>query len=212
MKKGVLSVLFIITISIFIQPLFHSPGLAQNLPDTVRVECLKYVPPERTVTAEITIWNDELLCGFSIPLTFDDPYNTDIVCDSISWSQTFWDHKPALYGANIDSTEKELVVYLVYFTGTWPIGDNSVATLHFTTGPSWDGSIAMTVDSTCWDNVAWVELVDCTSQITPHEFIAGCQSMPSVPTQTSWGLIIIIAAVAGLFGCIILRRAIPGTR
>ena len=186
MKNGGMRILFIITILLLILCFFQSSGLTQNQPDTVRVECLKFVSSQTTVTADVTLWTDEILYAFSIPLTFHNPQNPDLVCDSVSWSQTFWDNIPAFYDAIVDNTKKELVLYVAYITGEWPTGDNTVATLYFTTGPTWDASIAMEIDSSCWEGLVWVELVDSTSHATPHEFIPGCQFLPVVPTHTPW--------------------------
>jgi hypothetical protein len=206
MRSTYFSIAFIITSTLLTLLFFQTIGTAQNQPDTVRAECFKSVPAQATATADISIWNDEILGGFSISLTFYDPHNPDIVCDSVSWSSTFWSHKPFLYDAIIDSTDKKLVMYAAFFPLAWPIGDNSLATLHLTTGPSWDRSIPMKIDSTGWDFFPSIELVDTVGIKTPHEFIPGCQGQPSVPSHLPWGLLLLALTVAGLLGYTILRR------
>ena len=211
MKNGGMRILFIIVISLLILCFFHSYGLTLNQPDTVRVECLKFVSPQTTVTADVTFWTDQTLGGFSVPLTFYNPHNPDIVCDSVSWSQAFWNNIPAMYDAIIDSTEKKLVFYAAYLSGAWSTGDNAVATLYLTTGPTWDASIAMMIDSTRWGPVqVGVELSDELGYAMPYEFIPGCQLLPPVPTHTPWSLIILMVVVAGFLGYIILRSRQAG--
>ena len=206
MRNRYFSTAFIITSALLTLLFFQTTGAAQNRPDTVRVECFKSVPARATATADISIWNDEILGGFSISLTFYDPDNPDIVCDSVSWSSTFWSHKPGLYDAIIDSTDKKLIIYAAYLVGAWPIGDNSLATLHLTTGPSWDRSIPMKIDSTRWYFPPSIELADEAGIKTPHEFIPGCQGQPAVPSHLPWGLLLLALAVASLLGYTILRR------
>ena len=199
MKKNLVLIFIVLTFFLFIQPFLYNMVSGQNQPDTVRVECLKFVSKKSTFTANVTIWSDETLLGIAVPLTFDDPLNPDVVCDSISWSSTFWSTTPMFYDTKIDSINKKLVFYTVYMTyDAWPIGDNTIATLHFSTGPAWDASMAVIIDTACWGPQG-CELTDTTSFSTPHEFISGCRLLPAVPTQTSWGLIILMVAVAGLF-------------
>jgi len=215
MKNRFLSVLSVIFVSWLTQPFLQNPGLAHNYTDTIRIECLKFAAAQTTVTADVTIWNDQLIQGFSIPLTFYIPGNTDIVCDSVGWSSFFWSNKPPFYGDTIDSTEKKLILYGAYTSkpNALPIGDHLLATLFFTTGPTWDSSIPIIIDSTSWyfNGALGIELVDTQyyPQVIPHAFIPGCRNLPQVPSHTSGALIILIGAVAGFFiFAIMMRRKI----
>jgi len=56
-----------------------------------------------------------------------------------------------------------------------------LATLHFTTGATWDTSIGVKIDSTLYPPSSFLELVICRTGIgTPIEFIHGCLGTPVV--------------------------------
>jgi hypothetical protein len=212
MKKRFSLPLFIVTISLFILLFLQSSGLTQNIYDTVRVECLEFVPAEATVTADVTIWNDEDICGFTIPLTFYNPLNTDIVCDSIAWSSTFWSNEPDMaYDIKIDSAANKLMLWGVYGFNRWPTGDHLLGSIYFTTGTTWDESLSMRIDSTSFYPGIIIELSDCFGSPCTLEFIPGCYEQeppppPPIPAHTQWGLILIISVVAGLLGFMIIKR------
>jgi hypothetical protein len=160
--------------------------------DTIKIDCLEQVDAQTTVTIDIRLWNDETICGWAIPLTFYNPLNTDVICDSVQWSSTFWSNKPNIYSADIYNVDKVIVLYSAYFAGDWPTGDNLLATLHFTTDAAWDTSIGVKIDSTFYPPSSFLELVNCGTGIgTPMEFLAGCLNTwttTDVPESPSTGI------------------------
>lgn len=159
------------------------------IPDTIYIDCLERVPAETTVTVELRLWNDQTLCGWSIPLTFYNPFNTDVICDSVQWSSTLKSNPPTLYSADIYNEDKKIMIYSAYYFGNWPIGDNVLATLYFTTGATWDSDLGVVIDSVFFPPSSYTELVSCvTSFGTPLEFIQGCLTATDVPETPSTGI------------------------
>lgn len=163
------------------------------IPDTIYVDCLEHVPAETTVTIDIRLWTDATVCGFAVPLIFYSPFNTDIVCDSVQWSSTFWANKPTLNGVDIDNDLKKVLIYGVYFGGNWPIGDDVLATLWLTTGATWDTSLGVKIDSTFYPPSNVLELNDCEEDPllgSPIAFIPGCLVLipTDVPETPSTGI------------------------
>jgi hypothetical protein len=175
MKNRFFTVLSIISLSLFILICFQNSALALNDPDTIRVTCLEDVPADTSVAIDIFVWHDEDLCGFSIPLTYYNPLNTDVECDSVVWAPDFLNISPIVYDVDIDSADNKLMLWWVYMGEQFPSGDNKLATIHFTTGSGWDPDIGVKIDSTYYGPVPKIELSDCAGPApTPYEFFAGC--------------------------------------
>ena len=165
--------------------------------DSVIVECLEHVDAQTTVTVDIRLWNDETICGWAIPLTFYNPLNTDVICDSVQWSSTYWSNKPNISSADIYNEDKVIVLYSAYFAGDWPTGDNLLATLHFTTGADWDTSMGVKIDSAFYPPTNFLELVNCGTGIgTPMGFLAGglgtwtTTDVPEIPSTGITGFVL----------------------
>ncbi|MDH4223912.1 MAG: hypothetical protein OEV55_10290, partial [candidate division Zixibacteria bacterium] len=152
MFKGVLSTLasLVFVSFLFLTPLAfpQDPGTA----DTVRIECLDIVRPNSQVVVNVYVINDENLSGISIPLAYPDTFtHLDITCDSISFVGTRG--ASAAYKADtssIDNATNRVNVFAVWFSGFLTPGNGSVAKLYFTTGPSWDSTLYVPVDSFIW--------------------------------------------------------------
>ncbi len=145
------------------------------IPDTIEIDCLEHVDANAKVTVDVRLWTDETVCGLTIPLTFYNPLNTDIVCDSVQFSSTFWSNAPFMYGGDVYNSEHRIVMYAAWYMNFWPTGNNLWATLHFTTGAAWDTSIGVKIDSAFYPPSNVAEIDPCeTGKPTTIEFLAGC--------------------------------------
>jgi len=170
-----------------------SAKISVFIADTIYVDCLERVPAETTVTIDIRLWTDATVCGFAVPLIFHSAFNTDIVCDSVQWSSTFWANKPSLYGVDINNDLKKVLAWGAYITKVWPIGENLLATIWLTTGASWDSSLGVKIDSTFYPPSNVLEVNDCKEDPllgSPVVFIPGCLVLipTDVPEAPSTGI------------------------
>lgn len=155
-----------------------------TIPDTIEVECLEHVDASSTVTVDLRLWTDEPVGAFSIPLKFYSPFNTDVECDSVSFSPFFWSiPQPDFgYGAPIDSVNKKIKIWGIYvFKPPWPPGDHLLATLYFTTGAAWDTSIGVKIDSSDFFPAKGIELTDPLGNLLAFEYIPGCLGTGEIP-------------------------------
>jgi len=143
--------------SIILIPLLTGLAFSQDPgePDTAIVECLEYVRPNSRVILNVYTVNDSALIEFQIPLAFPDTVtNLDITCDSISFVGTrAVSATMKSDSASIDNDKNRLVVFAVWFAGSLPpgnVGDGPVAKIYFTTGPTWDSTQYVLVDTMMW--------------------------------------------------------------
>jgi hypothetical protein len=125
-------------------------------PDTCIVQTLESVPANSQVTLDVYVWNDEECGAITIPLVFPDTLSTlDVVCDSISFVGTRC-AGATLKGDSsycpecIENAKKRLQIFAVWFGTGLTAGSGPVAKLYFSTGPSWNSSLKVTVDTTQW--------------------------------------------------------------
>ena len=147
--------LFFIAILAFTLTSFQisSAQFDPGVKDTCRIEQKEIALPEQQVTIEVWVYNDEEIEGFAIPLSFYHPSNTDIVCDSIHWSNRVMDNPPDLYASPgsdyIDSTAYRLNIWAMWFSNPALIaGEGPICTIYFTTGSSWDHTQGVVLDTT----------------------------------------------------------------
>ena len=78
---------------------FASAAFSQDPsnPDTVRVEQKLTAGPSQHITVQVYVYNDENLGGFVIPLSFYNPDNLDVTCDSIHWASRFTSNPATSY-------------------------------------------------------------------------------------------------------------------
>ena len=144
-------------------------------PDTCRVEQLLTVNPSQQVTVEISVYNDEELGGFVIPLIFHNPDNSDIVCDSIHWSSRFWVNPASLYGTKIDTTNHKISIYATWFATPFDTGRGLLCTTYFTTGSSWNPDVGIILDSSFYPPTNKLEFVPSATGASHYPvFLAGC--------------------------------------
>ncbi|UCB52861.1 MAG: hypothetical protein JSV10_01860, partial [Candidatus Zixiibacteriota bacterium] len=142
-------------------------------PDTCRVECPAVTLPDQQVALQVTVYNDEDLGGLAVPLVFGSP-SLDVVCDSVSLVGSRIGHAEYL-GASIDTANYTLVFYAVFIDSNLTVGDGLVATLYFTTGPTWDSTECLLVDTTFYLPSTVLEFTPRSSGLALHpEFEAGC--------------------------------------
>jgi hypothetical protein len=126
------------------------------------------------VAVEIWLWNDKEYGGFTIPLVFYSPLNTDVVYDSVVWGDFLLDSNPTVLLDTVDNSIKKLNLTGVYMFTTYPVGDTLFATLYFTTGASWDSTVGVDIDSTYFGPNPRIELSDENGAPQDFEFIHGC--------------------------------------
>lgn len=178
-EKGTLLVLFAILL------LFASSNSAiaddPGDPDTCRVECPGGTLPDQQLVIQVTVYNDEDLGGLAVPLVFGYPL-LDVVCDSISLVGSRIEHAEYL-GASIDTANYTLVFYAVFIDSNLTAGDGMVATLYFTTGPTWDSTECLQIDTTLYSPTTVLEFTPRSSGLALHpEFEAGCLGSGAAPT------------------------------
>lgn len=172
-----------LTISFFLISLWPALAFSQDpgIPDTARVECLKLVRPNSQVILNVYVVNDSALGGFSIPLAFPDTVtHLDIICDSISFVGTRAADAPSKSDSlSIHNDKNRLVVFAVWFTGNLSPGSGSVAKIYFSTGPTWDSTEYISVDTIRFptqDTAIFVTLEFTNAQGVAYlpAFVKGC--------------------------------------
>jgi hypothetical protein len=150
-------------------------------PDTCRVHCLDVTLPNQQVVVEVSVYNDEELGGVAVPLMFGNP-GLDVACDSVSFVGTRVEH--AEYkGSSIDSLNYKLVFYAIFIDSSLIIGDGTVAYLYFTTGPNWDSTLCMHIDTALYPPTNILEFTPReTGQALYPQFQKGCLGSGVVPT------------------------------
>jgi hypothetical protein len=151
-------------------PAFSDPGNR----DTCRVEQKGVVGSSQQVTVEIHAYNDESLGGFQIPLTYYNPDNPDVVCDSVHWAQRFWDNYTSSNGGDVDTANYRVRIWAVWVMGSFPAGSGLLATMYFTTGSGWDPDAGIILDSTFMPPNSRVEFVDQEATIITPVYLPGC--------------------------------------
>ncbi len=121
-------------------------------PDTVMVQCLDIVRPNSQVVLDIYVYNDEALGAFSIPLSFPDTVTQlDIICDSVSFAGTRSSSAQFVSdSSSIDNATNRVNVFAVWFAGQLAAGSGVVAKIYFSTGPTWDSTMSVPVDTFAW--------------------------------------------------------------
>lgn len=175
-----ISFLVLLAASLFIM----IPGLAfaddPGERDTCRVECLDITIPDQQVVVEVSVYNDEDLGGLAVPLTFGSP-PLDVVCDSVSFVGTRVESAEYL-GASIDGLGYKLVFYAIFIDSNLTAGDGAVAILYFTTGPDWDSTLCVQIDTTFYPPTTVLEFTPrATGQALLPEYKTGCLGSGVVP-------------------------------
>ena len=149
--------------------------------DTCRVECPGVTLPDQQVVLQVTVYNDEDLGGLAVPLVFGYP-SLDVVCDSVSLVGSRIDYAEYL-GVSIDTANYKLLFYAVFVDSNLTVGDGMVATLYFTTGPTWDSTECLRVDTTFYAPTTVLEFTPRSSGLALHpEYQAGCLGTGIAPT------------------------------
>ena len=151
-------------------------------PDTCRIQCADLIPPELQVVIQVTVYNDEALGGLAVPLNFGHaPF--DVVCDSVSFEGTRITDADVV-GVTIDTINYKLVFYVIYYSADLPAGDGIIANLFFTTGPDWDTTLCVQIDTIYYPPSTHLEFSPRASGQALHpKFIQGCinSGIPPVP-------------------------------
>jgi hypothetical protein len=148
-----------------------------GIPDTVRVECNQNVRPNSQVVLNVYVFNDEQVGGFGVPLAFPDTFtHLDITCDSVSFVGTR--AESAQYknsdSRSIENAKNRLVVWAYWNAGSLISGSGSVAKIFFTTGPDWDTTLDVPVDTTVWPPETRLEFSTVTGWPFFPVFVKGC--------------------------------------
>jgi hypothetical protein len=132
----------IFLISVIILLFAGSAPLAQvNEDDTCEVLSVENVLAYSHVQVGVRVFTDSLpLAAVTIPLTWNS-VTTSMTCDSIQWSDWFWNSPASTYSGGsgqenyIDSVAREIRIMAIWWWSPYlPIDDAILATLHFTVG------------------------------------------------------------------------------
>lgn len=155
MKRNSLTLIFFLVVFCVVGFSFvyaQDPGV----PDTCRVDTLQFVPASSQVTLDIYVWNDEECGAITIPLVFPDTTSTlDVVCDSISFvgmraAGASLKSDMSFCPECIENAKHRLEMFAVWFGTGLTAGSGPVARLYFSTGPSWNTALKVSVDTTQW--------------------------------------------------------------
>ena len=146
--------------------------------DTARVECAENVMPNSQVVLSVYIFNDEPLGGFAIPLVFPDTVTSlDITCDSVSLVGTRSESATVkTESLSIQNDKNRLVIYAEwwYAGGELSPGNGYVAKVYFHTGPAWDSTLEVVVDTMMWHPVQMLEFATVPGYSIFPAFVKGC--------------------------------------
>src|SRR3990170_2820715 len=138
-------------------------------PDTVRVEQKLTVGPSQQVQVNVYVKNDEKLGGFVIPLSFYNPDNLDVKCDSIHWAARFTSNIASTYAGGpgypnyIDTTNHKLNVWAVWYGTPFDTGSTLLCTIYFTTGATFKSDIGIIIDTTLIPPTNQLEFTDAAT-------------------------------------------------
>jgi len=129
-----------------------------EVPDTCIIQRIEKVRPNTQVVLDIYAFNDEHLGAFTIGIVFPDTVsNMDISLDSVSFVGTRAASATAKNDRNDPASWKEdstnvvnknrLMVWAVWFSGDMAPGSGLIAKVYFRTGPAWDSTRSVPVDS-----------------------------------------------------------------
>jgi len=144
--------------------------------DTARVECAENVRPNSEVVLNVYIFNDEPLGGFAVPLVFPDTVtNLDITCDSVSFVRTRSESSDyRVDSLSIQNSKNRLIVWAEWWTGELSPGNGCVAKIYFHTGPAWDTTLEVSVDTLMWPPVQKLEFATVPGWSIFPAFVKGC--------------------------------------
>jgi hypothetical protein len=140
-------------------------------PDSVWISQISSVNPSQSVVAKVIAYTDEKVAGLSLPFTFYDADNTDLVCDSIKWASWVTSNNPNSESRLIDPTNHKLYISAVWYSGGLPAGRDTLAKIYFHTGSNWKSNKGVVIDSTTYyppPTGARFEFID---EVTANTFI-----------------------------------------
>ncbi len=144
--------------------------------DTARVECAQNVKSNSQVILSVYIFNDEPLGGYAIPLVFPDTVtDLDITCDSVSFIGTRSESSSyRIDSRSIENSKNRLVVWAEWWTGELSEGNGCVAKVYFHTGPAWDSTLEVSIDTMMWPPVQRLEFATVPGYSIWPAFVKGC--------------------------------------
>ncbi|HVP35722.1 MAG TPA: dockerin type I repeat-containing protein, partial [Terriglobales bacterium] len=140
-----------------------------GIPDTVRVEQKLTAGPSQHIQVQVSIINDATLGGFVIPLSFYNPDNLDVKCDSIHWVTRFTSNPATMYAGSvgyenyIDTLNHKLNIWGVWYGTPLAAGNGPICTIYFTTGSTWKSDIGIIIDSTTVPPTNQLEFTDAAT-------------------------------------------------
>lgn len=164
----------------FAQDKAPDPGI----PDTVTVESLQVPLGTTEVVLPVTLYNDEELGGFGLPIMWNSP---DVTCDSVS----FADSRVAYVSTRpieIDNAGQRLQVgMIIIFESYLTAGSGNIFNMHFSIAP---GAAAQTVqfDSTSYNSASPFILSMSDGQTFAPQYIPGILQIGEAPQDPTIGL------------------------
>jgi len=150
--------------------------------DSVWISSVDPVPRETTVTVEVRLKTTCDLFAFEIPLKFRNDNNLQVECDSIHWSEDwFWENEASMYAGQggdkyyMDNTQKTVMIWAQWFFDAFPAGDDTLCTIYFSTGTSWNPCEPVKIDTfvKLEPPVHWLILIDTLVQEIIPGFVTG---------------------------------------
>jgi hypothetical protein len=140
--------------------LFLSPD--PGSPDTVWLERIDSLSPNDSVTYHISFWTDSKLGAICIPITFYNSNNLDITLDSNS---VVWGPDIDPFGLkirNIKNGSKNALFTTSLFDTLYFVnpGKHDFVSFKFRSGPSWNPSISVAIDTTFFFPSNRVKFID----------------------------------------------------
>src|SRR4030066_1149065 len=156
-KRNFLSVLFS-TLTVFLLLNQVSYGIDPGKKDTLLVY-------PQDCNFMVVGFHDEPLSGFAVPFKYKNP-QTDINLDSVKFHRVM--QEADMKDTVIDRQQGTVVVYAIWFDSTPPATD-TLFTLYFTPGPSWDPAILNKLDTFRMESSQGLSFTDVdVNDIMPH--------------------------------------------
>jgi hypothetical protein len=124
--------------------------------DTLAVDRIAKVGSNEKVKVNVWLWRDEAIDSLVIPLTFWDAGNHDIFCDSVTFDKVVGGSN----GFDVDNVAKKVLLWAkeIDEPHAVPIRRDTLATIYFHTGLSWNPDINVPIDTTTFETKATYNL------------------------------------------------------
>lgn len=120
-----------------------------------------FLPPNTPQAITIVGYHDEELAGIAIPLSFK-VFQPDLRLDSVRFHRNIFRVYPLVRDAVVDESSGKVTIFAIWINPL-PAGNDTIATLYFTTGITWNPNIYLAVDTFTLQGGQSLEFVDSTA-------------------------------------------------